>query len=270
MIPKPKVLASIPVTRSNLVKTRSQLAGARILPKLISKSLLLWLLLTALFACPASAQDVSNDEAAPVAVLSFKWQKDRRADELVDPASRANSPAPAMIPQNKNFARQVRANEPAGVRDPNQDTLDGRSAELDRITSEARAAEKPKTDGFTYRAKIQNNSTKILARVFWEYQFREKGNPAILSRRQFVCHAKVKPESTKEFEIFTLNAPNAVVTVNTMGKKAEHAFDETVIINRVEFADSSAWQRKDWAYDEVKLTATASSDSKKLQPCRGL
>jgi hypothetical protein len=80
----------------------------------------------------------------------------------------------------------------------------------------------------------------------------------------------LKPESTKELEIFTLNAPTAVVTVNTMSKKAENAFDETVIINRVEFADSSAWQRKDWVYDEVKLTAKPSSDSKKLQPCRGL
>ena len=213
------------------------------------------------------AQEASVDEA-PVAVLGHSWSKDRRAMELVD-TSRPNSPQPAMIPQNKNFQRQVRINDPAGVRDPNADTIDGRSAELDRITAEARQA-KPQTDGFTYQTKIQNNSTKPVAVVFWEYQFREKGNPAILSRRQFVCVAKMKPSKTRDLEIFTLSAPSSVVSVKTLSKKSEPTFDESVIINRVEFEDGSNWQRKDWSYDEVRLTAQTASNAKKQQMCRGL
>ena len=251
--------------------SRSTTASRKLLPpgskKLIALS---FVCAPLLFPALANAQDTSPAEPAPVTVLSFKWSQNRRALELADTSAGPSSPAPAMIPQNKNFAREVRANAPAGVRDPNQDTLDGRSAELDRITAEARAPEKPRTDGFTYRAKIQNNSTKVVARVFWEYQFREKGKPEMLSRRQFVCFAKVKPENTKDLEIFTLNPPSAVVSLKTIAKKSEHAFDEAVIINRVEFEDSSMWQRKDWIYDEVKLTAKPASDSKKLQMCRGL
>ena len=188
--------------------------------------------------------------------------------ELID-TSGPNTPQPAMIPQNKNFQRNARINDPAGVRDPNADTLDGRSAELDRITAAARET-KPQTDGFTYQTKVQNNSAKPVANVFWEYQFREKGNPAILSRRQFVCQAKLKPAKTRDLEIFTHAAPSSVVSVKTLSKKSGPTFDESVIINRVEFEDGSNWQRKDWNYDEVKLTAKTASNAKKQQMCRGL
>src|SRR5688572_15713889 len=229
--------------------------------------LLLSALLLLLFAPPALAQDVAADET-PIAVLSYRWSRDRRAMELIDTSNR-NTPQPAMIPQNKNFQRNARINDPAGVRDPNADTIDGRSAELDRITAEARQT-KPQTDGFTYQTKVQNNSTKPVAVVFWEYQFREKGNPTILSRRQFVCQAKLKPAKARDFEIFTLAAPSSVVSVKTLSKKSEPSFDESVIINRVEFEDGSTWQRKDWNYDDVKLTAKTVSNAKKQQMCRGL
>ncbi|MGZ8920207.1 MAG: hypothetical protein ACXW3L_04415 [Limisphaerales bacterium] len=255
MIPKLKVAGS-PVTRSNAARNTK-----------LMLSLLLSVLLLLLFAKPALAQDVSADET-PIAVLSYRWSRDRRAMELVDTSNR-NSPQAAMIPQNKNFQRNARINDPAGVRDPNADTIDGRSAELDRITAEARES-KPQTDGFTYQTKVQNNSAKPVAIVFWEYQFREKGNPMILSRRQFVCQAKLKPAKARDFEIFTLAAPSSVVSVKTLSKKSEPTFDEAVIINRVEFEDGSNWQRKDWNYDEVKLTARPAADPKKLQMCRGL
>jgi hypothetical protein len=216
---------------------------------------------------PVFAQEVSADDG-PIAVVSYKWSRERRARELID-TSAATPPQPAMIPQNKNFQRNARINDPAGVRDPNADTLDGRSAELDRITASSRET-KPQTDGFTYQTKIQNNSAKPVEVVFWEYQFREKGNPTILSRRQFVCLAKMKPAKTRDLEIFTLAAPSSVVSVKTLSKKSEPAFDESVLINRVEFEDGSNWQRKDWNYDEVKLTARTASNAKKQQNCRGL
>ena len=256
MIPKLKVAGSSPVTRSNNAPHT----------KRILKFLLSVLPLT-LCASPALAQEVSTDDA-PIAVVSYRWSKDRRAMELID-TSGPNTPQAAMIPQNKNFQRNARINDPAGVRDPNADTLDGRSAELDRITAAARER-KPQTDGFTYQTKVQNNSAKPVAVVFWEYQFREKGNPAILSRRQFVCLAKLKPARTRELEIFTLAPPSSVVSVKTLSTKSGPAFDESVIINRVEFEDGSNWQRKDWNYDEAKLTAKGASNAKKQQTCRGL
>lgn len=263
MISKLKVAGSIPVARSKTVF--NPVSKAR--PGTLART---FLLLASALLVPsfAMAQDVSTDEPPPVTVLNFRWAKDRRPIENAD-TSQSSPPAPAMIAANKNFEKQRRVNDPAGVRDPNADTLDGRSAELDRIVAESRDT-KPPVDGFTYQLKIQNNGAKAATAIFWEYQFRDKTAPTLVSRRQFVCLVKVKPEKMRELEIFTLTAPTGVVSVGTLGKKSEKPFEELALINRVEFDDGTAWQRKDWSYDEVKLTAKPPSDSKKLQMCRGL
>lgn len=227
---------------------------------------ILLLLLLLLIPVVVSAQQ-PGDEAEPATVVGFKWYKDRRSIEYADTSP--TTPAPEMIPANKNFEKQRRINNPAGVRDPNADTLDGRSAELDRIVQESRENER-RIDGFTYQARIQNNSAKMFRMIFWEFQFKEKANPSNVSRRQFVCLAKVKPEKTTDLEIFTLSAPTGVVSVNTLKNKASRDFDELVIVNRVEYEDGSIWQRKDWNFEEVKLMAKTAPTSRKIQPCRGL
>lgn len=231
------------------------------------KALLLLVLLVS-FISFGTAQNPIKDETAPVAVLGFKWFKDRRAADTADTTG-ANTPAAAMIAANRNFERQRRVNDPAGVRDPNADTLDGRSAALDRIVEESRE-NKPRVDGYTYQAKIQNNGPKTIKSVFWEYQFSEPANPATMSRRQFVCAANVKPQKTKDLEIFSLGAPTGVISVDTLNKKASNKFDEAVLINRVEYEDGSIWQRKDWKFEDVKLTLNSASASPKAQMCRGL
>src|SRR5215210_2525986 len=80
----------------------------------------------------------SNDESAPLTVVNFKWSKTRRTVET--PQDEGTVPARAMIPQNRNFARNARINDPQGVRDPNSDTLDGRSAAMEKSVQESRTA----------------------------------------------------------------------------------------------------------------------------------
>ena len=226
------------------------------------------LLLPILLVSFVPNQEPTVDDNAPVAVVSFRWFKDRRSSDMAD-VSATGQPAPAMIPANKNFERQRRMNDPTGVRDPNADTIDGRSAELDRIVQESRES-RPPVDGYTYQARIQNKSGKAVKTVFWEYQFKEKVSPANLSRRQFVCLAKMKPDKTKDLDIFTMTAPSGVVSVGALARKSSVLFEESVLINRVEYEDGSVWQRRGWNYDEVRLTVKPAAESKKLQACRGL
>ena len=262
LIPRLRVAGSSLVARSKTVRIEK----LRI-PSVSKRSMLFLPIVILLLTTVAFAQDANSDGPAPVSVLSFKWSRDRRSIEYAD--TTPTTPAPAMIPANRNFERQRRINDPAGVRDPNADTLDGRSAELDRITQESRES-KPRIDGFTYQVKIQNNSARIIKAVFWEYQFKENANPGNLSRRQFICRVSVKPERTKDLEIFTLTPPTGVISVGTLVKKPSSEFDESVIINRVEFEDGSVWQRKGWNFEDVKLTAKPASDARKLSACRGL
>jgi len=206
-----------------------------------------------------------SSEGLPVTVLSIKWFKDRQTIEQ----SSTNGPAAAMIPQNKNFERNRRANNSPGERDPNLDTIDGRSAALDKAVQESRAA-KP-VDGFAYRVKVRNATAKAIEVIFWEYQFKESETAAPLLRRQFLCGVAVKSGKDKELQAFSLSGPQDVVSVNILAQKSGSTGAEQAVINRVEFADGSIWQRKDWNFGEVRLGyARAIATPWGTEMCRGL
>jgi hypothetical protein len=211
------------------------------------KAFLLFTVLLALL--PLTQNQVAPQmDSSQVAVLGFKWTKGRLT---IDQAKSATvTPAAAMIPQNRNFERNRRINDPAGVRDPNLDTLDGRREALEKSV-EASRAPKP-IDGYTYRVKVQNASSKVIEILFWEYQFKEVANPSVISRRQFLCGVIVKPGKDKEIEGFSLSGPADVISVDSLGDKSKNLFQEGVVINRVEYSDGSIWQRKDWNFGEIR------------------
>jgi hypothetical protein len=191
----------------------------------------------------------ASNEDSPLAVVNFKWSRARRTVET--PEVEGNAPARAMIPQNRNFARNARINEPVGARDPNADTLDGRSAAMEKSVAESRSTKPKASDGFAYKIKVQNPGAKTIEIVFWEYQFHDPADPSLVARRQFLCGVNIGAEKSKELEGFSLSGPG-VVNVNTLAK--DSPFKEKVLINRIEYADGSIWQRKDWNLAEVKAT----------------
>ncbi len=224
-------------------------------------------LLTALLTLLIPGQNPPSTESSPVTVLSSKWFKSRQTIEKPD--STGTTPAAAMIPANKNWERQQRAEAPAGNRDPNGDTLDGRSAAMEKNVTESRAP-KP-IDGFAYQAKIKNASTKAVEVLFWEFQFIDPSNPTIVSRRQFLCGVNLKPQKDKELQAFSMSGPSDVISVESLAHKSNAVFQERVVINRVEYADGSIWQRKDWNFGEVKLSvARAVQGPWAPDTCKGL
>lgn len=234
------------------------------------KSLLL-LPLLAMFALPVQDGAVPGDNSS-VAVLSFKWVKTRHTVELPDNSATTVPAANVMVPSNKNFRRNVRINDPAGARDPNADSVDARAADLEKSVQESRKAPPKRLDGYEYRAKIQNASKKVIEIVFFEYQFTESSAPENTTRRQFLCGVNVKPGKEKELLAFSLSGPSDVVSVESLGNKAGNLFQEKVLINRVEYADGSIWQRKDWNFAEIKpgYTRAVSTPWGASEMCRGL
>ena len=210
------------------------------------KTLLLLSLLLSLLV-PFQGPVVSSD-ASPLDVGNFKWSRARRNVDA--PPVEGNAPAAAMLTPTRNFARNSRINDPQGVRDPNQDTLDGRRAAMDKSVAESRAPKAQPMDGFAYRIKVQNPSNKVVEIVFWEYQFRDPANPDLVARRQFLCGVNIPAGKGKELEGFSLSGPSDVVDVKTLNSGG--SFKENVLINRVEYSDGSIWQRKAWNLAEVK------------------
>jgi len=185
---------------------------------------------------------------SPLTVTSSKWTRARRTIEA--PEAQGNAPQREMIPQNRIFARTARVNDPAGSRDPNGDTIDGRSAALEKSVAESRSPKPRPMDGYAYRIKVQNTTTKVVEFVFWEYQFQDPANPDLLARRQFLCGVNIAAGKEKDLEGFSLSGPSDVVDVKTLNSGA--AFKENVVINRIEFSDGKIWQRKAWNLAEVQ------------------
>jgi hypothetical protein len=207
-------------------------------------------------------------DTSSVVVVSFKWSKTRQVMEKLETPNTA--PAAAMIPQNKNFQRNVRVNDPVGARDPNQDTIDGRSAAIEKNVQQARTPQSKPVDAFSYKVKFQNTSAQGVDILFWEYQFIDRVDSSMVTRRQFLCAANLKPGKEKELVAFSLGGPS-VVNVNTLAQNSDKLFDEKVVINRVEYADGSIWQRKDWNFGEIRLTyRRAISTPWTTEMCRGL
>jgi hypothetical protein len=191
------------------------------------------------------------DESSPLEVVNYKWSRARRS--VATQENEGTVPARAMIPQNRNFARNARINDPQGVRDPNADTLDGRSAAIEKSVQESRTNKPKPQDGFAYKIKVQNSARKAVEIVFWEYQFQDPADTSIVARRQFLCGVSIPGEKSKELEGFSLTGPN-VVNVSTLANKTENPFKERVLVNRVEYSDGSIWQRKGWSLAEVKAS----------------
>ena len=225
---------------------------------------LLPLILTLLFLPVPQGQDTSS-----LVVVSFKWSKTKQTEDKIEVPNTA--PAPAMIPQNKNFARNVRANEPPGNRDPNQDTIDGRSAALERSVQESRVRQPKTIDAYSYKIKVQNPTSQAVDILFWEYQFIDRSDPQNVTRRQFLCVANLKAGQQKEIQALSLNGPTDVVNIESLSNNAANPFGEKIVINRIEYGDGSIWQRKDWRFSEItdsylRVTSTPWT----TEMCRGL
>ena len=126
------------------------------------------LLITLLLASLASAQNsqILSGES-PVVVLGSKWLAVHRTFKKEVPNM---APPPEMTAGNKNAGRIARINNPQ-IPDPNETTIDGRSAAIEKIVQEARTADPKPLDGFSYLAKIHNGGKQAIEIVFWEYQF---------------------------------------------------------------------------------------------------
>jgi len=230
------------------------------------KTLLLLPLLVIVVALPQTP----NTDSSPVNVVAFKYAPARHVVENPE-TSAIVPPASAMISANKNFSRNVRANDPAGVRDPNADTLDGRSAAIEKSVAESRSPKSKEIAGYSYRVKVKNAGKGDIEILFWEYQFVDPSSAEKVGRHQFLCGVDIRAGKDKELEGFSAVPPVSVVDAGTLMKNEKNPFQEKVFINRVEFTDGTIWQRPDWSLKEVK----ASYERALKQPwlpgmCKGL
>lgn len=128
----------------------------------------------------------------------------------------------------------------------NRNSIENRSRDMLDLEQSVRreAAEKP-IDLFRYRVNLKNTGAKIVKTVLWDYQVTYSDDFADATHRQFRCTAKIKPNESERFDGISAMPPTRVVTAS--GETAK----QRVVINRIEYADGTSWQRSEWREPEI-------------------
>lgn len=219
------------------------------------------LLLPILFVFQPSRQNPTGSrEHSPIVAIEFRWFRDRQAvEKMVIPP---RGPQPPTLEAN-TMSRNQRTDGAAPERDPQLDKIETRSGSLDAIGQQS--SESRQVNGFTYEVRFKNFETKQAETIFWEYELRETANPQNTSRRRFICGVKIKADQEKLIHVFTTLGPGNVINLKDLTKGLGKQFDESVVVDRIEYEDGSLWQRKDWNFEEAKLTM---SKGKRSGVCR--
>lgn len=232
-----------------------------------------WFILPLLLIPLAVAQNQTllvTDEKPALAVLSHEWSKARVVAPKVVPND-FPLPAPNLADTaRRNAERSERVTDSGGPRPAAGLSIDARAAALERISRDARAQPPKLIEGFSYRVKLKNESSKPAEVVFWEYQFIDNSTPEVVTRRQFLCGLNLKPGKEKELIAFSLAGASKVVSAESLAKKTAKPPQERVLINRVEYADGTIWQRKGWNFGEIRLSYVNAMATPWTEMCRGL
>jgi hypothetical protein len=118
--------------------------------------------------------------------------------------------------------------------------------------------EKP-IDLFRYRVQLKNTGIKVVKAIVWDYQASDTDQFTDSTHRQFRCTTKIKPNEKEKLEGYSLLPPTRVITVS-----ASKSFSERVIINRIEYADGTSWQRANWHQPEGKSDHSSRGNCQQL------
>ena len=143
----------------------------------------------------------------------------------------------------------------------NRNSIENRSRdmlELERSVMGEAYNQKP-IDLFRYRVNLKNTGIKLVKAVVWDYQASATDEFNDPVHRQFRCTTKMKPNHSERFEGFSTLPPTRVITAS--GTKS---FSERVILNRIEYADGTSWQRAEWVQPEITSNHSSRGNCQQL------
>ena len=186
----------------------------------------------------ASPQGQEKSQPGPVEVVDL--------EVLMYPATprpSAPGPKPAATPPGLIVIDDLADGRRSERRDPM--TIRNRSIEL--RTPSGQVISRPAgassvMSRYEYRVRIRNAGAKKIKSILWEYQLRDATNSSTISSRLFFCAISVKP---KALSWLLARTPADPINASAEASAAEPR-KQRAVINRVEYADGSTWQRPEW------------------------
>ncbi|MEP6849984.1 MAG: hypothetical protein ABI999_14090 [Acidobacteriota bacterium] len=148
--------------------------------------------------------------------------------------------------------REARTDHPD---DPSQQTPDGRRAMIEKNEQEAQTPQPTGVKGFNYTATLRNDAAKTVKIIFWEFRFAELAHPENIGLRQFLCSVNLKKGAQIDLSVFSTLTPTDTIAATSLAS-GEKLFDESVRVNRIEYADDDIMQRGTWKLADVQTAVT--------------
>lgn len=192
-------------------------------------------LLMCLLAGAASAQEISLTlpEAPDVAVLQKKWRREVRHPALDEDPFRAGREATQVEREKRETIRGNVINKQLG-----RDTVPLPNRQPSIVSSRG------PTPKYIYEVKILNTGTKTIRALVWEYVFFDSDTRLDVGRHQYRSEMSLRPGKSKTLDGLSQSPQTSIVNVAKTGKELQHQYSERVLIQRIEYADGSFWQRE--------------------------
>lgn len=206
-------------------------------PKISKRSIMKYLyllLLLLLLTVETSAQTLSDSSG--LSVLQKKWRKISKSATSRAPISRED-PFRAINETNKAIEDRR-----ADVRDNRIRQEQGlppeapRSGAVDRETLN-RNISSNSSSSYIYQIKIQNNGTKTIQTVAWEYVFFDSTTKREIGKIKFLSKTNLKPGKTDDLVMSSPSPPTVIIRA-----KDEERYIEQINIKSVQYTDGTVWK----------------------------
>lgn len=96
--------------------------------------------------------------------------------------------------------------------------------------------------GYLYKTQVRNIADKTIKRLQWSYVFTDVLTRKEIVRHEFDSRTQIRPGRKKNLSAFTRGSPPAVIDAKELSANGNKPWRESVVIERVEFADDTIWE----------------------------
>jgi hypothetical protein len=182
----------------------------------------------------APAQEVSPtlQEAPGVAVMQKNWHVEVRHPALDEDPFLAGREATQSERAKKETIRVNVINKQIG-----RDVAPLPNAQPSLINSDGPS----KT--YVYQVKIMNTGGKTIRALVWDYIFFDPDTQQEVGHHLYRSEISLQPGKSKKLNGLSQSPQTSVVDVAKTDKELQRQYSDRVVINRIEYADGSFWQR---------------------------
>ena len=226
--------------------------------------LVITLLTPLLWAGRGAASKAGQGEPAAgpnLSVVEFSWRRWRREES-------GSGGAPPSLPRLGDATSGGGTAPPArDIRQVREAPDEQQARALHRVEgnptpSEAGAARSSRPYKYKYEITVRNTDARAVAAFYWAAETPQTPQPGQSSSRQFFCATNVNPGESREFKAESLERLTKAV-----GPSRMKGATGQVVINRVEYADGSVWQRPGWEGVGGVVPTTGETTRTRVQGC---